>query len=110
MKMTSLCICAIIVLVLTSCANKNNDKEFYNWALTPPMGWNSWDCYGPTVNEQEVKAVELLGTAITKDISTEKIWGFTGTYIGMYASGNGKSNVNPADFDWFDFEEESSLI
>ena len=20
------------------------------------MGWNSWDCYGPTVTEQEVKA------------------------------------------------------
>ncbi len=23
---------------------------------TPPMGWNSWDCYGPTVREDEVKA------------------------------------------------------
>lgn len=30
--------------------------EFKEWALTPPMGWNSWDCYGPTVTEQEVKA------------------------------------------------------
>ena len=27
-------------------------------ALTPPMGWNSWDCYGPAVNE-----VQLLGNA-----------------------------------------------
>ena len=26
------------------------------WAQTPPMGWNSWDCYGPTVEEPEVKA------------------------------------------------------
>ena len=25
-------------------------------APTPPMGWNSWDCYGPTVREDEVKA------------------------------------------------------
>ncbi len=25
-------------------------------ALTPPLGWNSWDCYGPTVREEEVKA------------------------------------------------------
>jgi len=25
-------------------------------ALTPPMGWNSWDSYGPTVREEEVKA------------------------------------------------------
>ncbi len=25
-------------------------------AQSPPMGWNSWDCYGPNVTEQEVKA------------------------------------------------------
>ncbi len=25
-------------------------------ALTPPMGWNSWDCFGPTVPEEEVRA------------------------------------------------------
>ncbi len=31
-------------------------QEFHRWALTPPMGWNSWDCYGPTVTEAEVKA------------------------------------------------------
>lgn len=27
-----------------------------NVALTPPMGWNSWDCYGASVTEEEVKA------------------------------------------------------
>ena len=31
-------------------------QDFDGFALTPPMGWNSWDCYGPTVNEKEVKA------------------------------------------------------
>ena len=25
-------------------------------AMTPPMGWNSWDCYGTTVTEEEVLA------------------------------------------------------
>ena len=30
-------------------------KDFHNWANTPPMGWNSWDCFGPTVVESEVK-------------------------------------------------------
>ena len=29
---------------------------FLQWAQTPPMGWNSWDCFGPTVTEDEVKA------------------------------------------------------
>lgn len=27
-----------------------------NVALTPPMGWNSWDCYGAAVTEAEVRA------------------------------------------------------
>tara|TARA_R110002051_G_scaffold267030_1_gene326998 strand:+ start:7044 stop:8441 length:1398 start_codon:yes stop_codon:yes gene_type:complete len=30
--------------------------DFKKWAQTPPMGWNSWDCYGPTVTEQDIKA------------------------------------------------------
>ncbi len=32
------------------------ELPFQKWALTPPMGWNSWDCFGPTVTEDEVKA------------------------------------------------------
>ncbi|WP_201301082.1 glycoside hydrolase family 27 protein [Sunxiuqinia indica] len=46
-----------------SCKNENKIKaepfkegEFKTWAQTPPMGWNSWDCYGSTVEEHEVKA------------------------------------------------------
>jgi hypothetical protein len=59
--------------------------------------------------QEEGKKAELIGTATTMDLSTEKIGGFTGTYIGMYASGNGSVNVNPADFDWFDFENDPAL-
>ena len=28
--------------------------SFQDWAPTPPMGWNSWDCYGPSVKEKNV--------------------------------------------------------
>jgi alpha-N-arabinofuranosidase len=58
--------------------------------------------------QSEGKPAILVGIAKTKDISTEKISGFTGAYIGMYASGNGKANTNPADFNWFDFEEHAT--
>lgn len=37
-------------------AQTGDELTFQKWALTPPMGWNSWDCYGPTVVEKEVKA------------------------------------------------------
>ncbi len=29
---------------------------FLNWALKPPMGWNSWDCFATTVTEAQTKA------------------------------------------------------
>jgi alpha-galactosidase len=30
--------------------------EFHDWAPTPPMGWNSWDCYGAGVWQDNVLA------------------------------------------------------
>ena len=36
--------------------HSQTNKDFHGWAATPPMGWNSWDCFGPTVTEAEVKA------------------------------------------------------
>src|SRR6266487_619531 len=35
---------------------KRTPKHGVPLLLAPPMGWNSWDCYGPTVTEAEVKA------------------------------------------------------
>ncbi len=30
-------------------------QPFHGWAKTPPMGWNSWDCFATTVTEQQTK-------------------------------------------------------
>ncbi len=46
----------LLLLSLTTQAQTTNSSDFHEWAKTPPMGWNSWDCYGPTVEEHEVKA------------------------------------------------------
>ncbi len=27
--------------------------DFHEWAASPPMGWNSWDCFGTTVTEKQ---------------------------------------------------------
>ena len=50
-----------IISIFLACSNPKKPEvfekgEFKTWAQTPPMGWNSWDCYGPTVEEHEVKA------------------------------------------------------
>lgn len=49
--------------------------------------------------------IKKLGTALTCDLSSEKIGGFTGVYVGLYATGNGQKSTAPADFDWFEYRK-----
>ena len=36
---------------------ENQNKElFQSWAERPPMGWNSYDCFGAAVYESDVRA------------------------------------------------------
>ena len=78
MKFRSFILPATLLLFLFSC--ETNEKrlpfaknEFKNWAQTPPMGWNSWDCYGPTVEEHEVKANADYMAANLKEFGWEYI-------------------------------------
>jgi len=54
-----------------------------------------------------------LGTALTRDLSTEMMnrqkganFNFTGVFIGLFASGNGQRSTAPAGFDWFEYQPE----
>ncbi len=55
-------LCLTLSMAFSSCHVRQQENEtfkkgeFKEWAQAPPMGWNSWDCYGPTVEEHEVKA------------------------------------------------------
>ncbi|MFC0877248.1 NPCBM/NEW2 domain-containing protein [Saccharicrinis sp. FJH2] len=46
----------LLAIVLCGSVNAQTGSDFHDWALIPPMGWNSWDCFGPSVVESEVKA------------------------------------------------------
>ena len=49
-----------LILIIYSCQNKKI-------APTPPMGWNSYDCFGYGVNEKQVKEnAEYLATHLKK--------------------------------------------
>jgi alpha-galactosidase len=52
----SIGIAILVCLFLSGPANGDDVKSFLNWAPTPPMGWNSWDCYGTAVTEAQTKA------------------------------------------------------
>jgi alpha-galactosidase len=42
-------------------------QNIADYASAPPMGWNSWDSYGPTVTEQEVRAnADYMSTHLKK--------------------------------------------
>jgi len=45
-----------------------------------------------------------LSKASTRYLCAEVADTFTGVYLGMYASGNGRASTSPADFDWFEYE------
>ncbi len=34
----------------------SSESDFRTWAKTPPMGWNSWDCFGTTITEAQTRA------------------------------------------------------
>ena len=61
MSKKGICIALLIAAAaISGCKETAQNKEFKpgefkEWTPTPPMGWNSWDCYGPTVVESEVK-------------------------------------------------------
>jgi hypothetical protein len=72
-------IIACCFLACIGCKTQSQQKqvflkgEFKQWAETPPMGWNSWDCYGPTVEEHEVKANADYMAEHLKDFGWEYI-------------------------------------
>lgn len=46
---------------------QNAPKKYHTWAQTPPLGWNSWDIYGTTVTEQQIKdQADAMATHLLK--------------------------------------------
>jgi alpha-N-arabinofuranosidase len=48
-----------------------------------------------------------MGTIETKFLSSEVAGGFTGAYLSLYSTGNGKKSSAPAFFDWFDYQAKN---
>jgi xylan 1,4-beta-xylosidase len=44
-----------------------------------------------------------LTKVMARYLSSETVGGFTGVYVGFYATGNGKTCTANADYDWFEY-------
>lgn len=51
----------------------NARRKHHSWAPTPPLGWNSWDCYGAAVTEAEVRGNAEYMAKHLKDYGWEYI-------------------------------------
>ena len=49
-----------------------------------------------------------LAKVEAKYLSSETVGGFTGVYVGFYATGNGKPSVAVADYDWFEYAKDAT--
>lgn len=46
----------VIAFILLTSTALHAEPAFWSSAKTPPMGWNSWDCFGTTLTEEQAKA------------------------------------------------------
>ncbi len=92
----------IIFLLLIGCNfNSKQKTEFHQWAKTPPMGWNSWDCFGPSVVEDEVKEnADYMATHLK-----EFGWEYIVVDIRWYIDNQTTGHYNPYDESDFILDE-----
>ena len=53
-------------------------------------------------------APEEITRVMARYLSSETVGGFTGVYVGLYATGNGKVCTADADYDWFEYVKNES--
>jgi alpha-galactosidase len=94
--MKSLLVTIGIFAVYLSQAQSVNKNDFHNWAPTPPMGWNSWDCFGPTVTEAEVKANADYMSSHLKSSG----WNYVVVDIRWYVANDKAHGYNEKDADY----------
>jgi alpha-galactosidase len=101
----------VIFLLLTSFSCSNNKKvagtdsmnetgiksgpDFKSWAQKPPMGWNSYNCYGAAVTEKEVRANSEYMAGKLKELGWEYI---VVDYCWSYPHPPGSIQNNPPQF------------
>ena len=62
----------LFAFTFSLCMN-TNAQEHLQWASTPPLGWNSYDCFGAAVDEQEVRGNAKMVEFHLKDAGWEYV-------------------------------------
>ena len=81
------------------------DPNFYAFADTPPMGWNSWDSYGSSVVESEVRA----NAQYMADNLKEFGWEYVVVDIRWYVNNPGTNGYTPFNQTQFNYNSEGIM-
>lgn len=69
------------------------DNEQTSLATTPPMGWNSWDSYGETVSESDIRANAAWMAKHLKVYGWEYVVVDSGWYVTNHSAGTNAANA-----------------
>lgn len=91
MKKLSLLLLGCCLALCQAVAQDADTATFRKWALTPPLGWNSWDCY----YSSDVVAYTTDGHAVDVDINWPE-----GSKTLVLVMDDGGDNFNYDHGDW----------
>jgi alpha-galactosidase len=86
----------LLTLSLTYMVAHTQNETWRNWAKRPPMGWNSYDCFGAAVSESEVKSNADYVAKKLKPLGYEYI---VVDYCWSYPHPPGSGQGNPPQFE-----------
>jgi len=94
-----LCVFSTILLAVDWRINSVSAQEA-GVAATPPMGWNSWDAFGESVKESDIRATAAWMAANLKSLDWQYVVVDSGWYVKNHAAGY---NAKEAEFSLDDF-------
>jgi hypothetical protein len=80
MAMKHLPVALILLLAVAGLIGRSHAQD-KSLASTPPMGWNSWDAYGPEVTEEDFRANMIVLTAQLKEFGWQYVVVDAGWYL-----------------------------
>jgi alpha-galactosidase len=99
-------ICTVVLsvcLIVLLAADRRSDSvgaEESLIAATPPMGWNSWDAFGESVKESDIRATAAWMATNLKSFGWQYVVVDSGWYVKNHAAGY---NAKGAEFSLDDF-------
>lgn len=103
---SSLAALVVIALQVGIAANPIAAQDFGDWAATPPMGWNSWDSYGSSVVESEVRANAQYMADNLKQFG----WEYVVVDIRWYVNNPGAHGYTPFNQTQFNYNSDGIML